>query len=416
MREVSRQDDPQETVRIFSQAAAQMQPAGRFLSVSRRGVEKPGYIIARSDLWETQPNPWTERDKLPRFRGGILGELIYGDDARIIDRFEPDPDDPAIEYLRGMRSLVAIPIFDGGVTTNMVVRLREIPNGFDHADLPNMVWFTNLFGRATHNLVISKQLRKANEELDKELASVAEIQRSLLPNRLPPIPGLDLAVHYAASRYAGGDYYDFFALPDNRWGILVADVAGHGVSAAVLMAISHAIAHLSPEPPSEPDRLLAYLSAQLHAGYTKLTGAFVTAFYGVYDPETRRLVFANAGHPPPRLKHCDDGTVEELVCSRPCPPLGILPALQYFTGTATLRPADQLVFYTDGIVEARNPSGELYGLERFDRILDICSLDAEGLIEEVMTDLRRFAQGRPFEDDTTLLVARVRTTYTAPRA
>src|SRR5207253_1299364 len=103
------------------------------------------------------------------------------------------------------------------------------------------VWLSNLFGRATHNLVLAEELRQAYEAVDRELVAVADIQRSLLPAKLPKIPTMDLAAHYQTSRRAGGDYYDFFPLAEGKWGIIVADVSGHGTPAAVLMAITHCI-------------------------------------------------------------------------------------------------------------------------------------------------------------------------------
>ena len=88
-----------------------------------------------------------------------------------------------------------------------------------------MVWMSNLFGRATHNLVLAEELKAAYEIVDRELKIVADIQRSLLPSPLPKIPTLGLAAHYQTSQWAGGDYYDFFPLPDGHWGILIADVS-----------------------------------------------------------------------------------------------------------------------------------------------------------------------------------------------
>src|SRR6202041_1782999 len=125
------------------------------------------------------------------------------------------------------RSIVAIPLYDQGLSLNMVVVCRRIPNGFNRQFLPEHVWMSNLFGRATHNLVLAEELRKAYEAVDHELSTVAEIQQSLLPTSLPEIPTLDLAVHYQTSKRAGGDYYDFFPLPEGRWGFLMADVSGH---------------------------------------------------------------------------------------------------------------------------------------------------------------------------------------------
>ncbi|MHC4958999.1 MAG: PP2C family protein-serine/threonine phosphatase [Planctomycetota bacterium] len=406
MREASSESDPQAMVAAYGRFMGDLQPGGAFVSLSRRGVEPPKYVVARSSRWENQPNPWTERGRLPVLEGGLLGELAYSEEVVVIEDLQVDPDDPGYELLAGMGSLITIPIFDEGEARNVVVRMREERNGFDKSMIPTMVWTTNLFGRATHNLVLSRELAKVNAELDKELESVAAIQTSLLPPELPAIPGLDLAVHYQPSRHAGGDYYDFFALPDGKWGLLVADVSGHGVPAAVLMAITHAIAHMFREPPEEPARLLDFLASQLHARYTSLNGAFVTAFYGVYDPGARTLRFASAGHPPPRLKHCDDGTLSEVKCGSG-PPLGVLPDYRYEGGEIALRPYDQLVIYTDGIPEARDPAGGMFGLERLDRVIDNCGVNAHALIEEVIVALRGFAAGRPFDDDTTLLVARV---------
>ena len=96
---------------------------------------------------------------------------------------------------------------------------------------------SSLFGRATHNLVLRNELKQTYDIVERELKVVADIQRSLLPQVLPKIPNLELAAYYRTSRWAGGDYYDFFPLPDGRWGILVADVSGHGTPAAVMMAI-----------------------------------------------------------------------------------------------------------------------------------------------------------------------------------
>ncbi len=113
---------------------------------------------------------------------------------------------------------------------------------------------------------------------------VADIQRSLLPQVLPTIPTLELAAYYRTSRWAGGDYYDFFPLPDGRWGILIADVSGHGTPAAVMMAITHSLAHSLPGPADPPAALLGHVNRQLSHRYTAANEVFVTAFYGVYDP------------------------------------------------------------------------------------------------------------------------------------
>src|SRR6185312_1047620 len=122
--------------------------------------------------------------------------------------------------------------------------------------------------RLTHNLVLRDELKSAYEALEREMRVVADIQRSLLPQVLPAIPDLELGAHYQTSRWAGGDYYDFFPLPNGRWGILIADVSGHGTPAAVMMAITHSLAHGLPGNPEPPAVLLGHVNRQLYHRYT----------------------------------------------------------------------------------------------------------------------------------------------------
>src|SRR6516165_5032105 len=312
MRRMSVQTDPQEMVREYGERIRLLLPSDRAISLSRRDLSAPKYRITRSTTWEEKINPWKDKDRLPLFEGGLLAELIYGDKPRIIDDLDVAPDDPAADYLAGHRSLMAIPLFDQGVALNMVVRLRQEPAAFHDEQLPELVWLSNLFGRATSNLVLSEKLQQAYQALDREFKIVGEIQRSLLPPQVPKIPTLDVATYYQPSQRAGGDYYDFFPLPAGKWGIFIGDVSGHGTPAAVLMAITHCMAHTHPGPPMPPASVFAYLNRHLASLYTSDRGSFITAFYAVYDPADRSLSYASAGHNPPRLKRCQDGTLLAL--------------------------------------------------------------------------------------------------------
>jgi sigma-B regulation protein RsbU (phosphoserine phosphatase) len=409
MRELSRQTDPQAMVRAYGARMRQVIPSDKSLSLSRRELQTPKYRITRSSSWERPVNPWQQRDSLPVFERGLLGELIYGNDPVVIDDLNAllKPDDPAGLFLEGMRSLVAVPLFDQGVALNMVVLMRAAPAAFRRDQLPEHVWMSNLFGRATHNLVLSGELKKAYDALDNEMQVVADIQRSLLPVTLPDVPTLDLAAHYQTSRRAGGDYYDFFPLPDGRWGILMADVSGHGTPAAVLMAVTHSIAHALAGPPAPPSRLLAFINDHLTARYTTDSGKFVTAFYGLYDPATRTLVYASAGHNPPRLRR--GGTREVCALDREGSlPLGIEADVIYEDACETLGPGDLLVLYTDGITEARGHDGDLFGVERLDRMIAGCEAGAAELLACVLDEVDRFTDRRPPGDDRTLLAIKVR--------
>lgn len=406
VREMSRLTDPQEMVRAYGRRMREIMPVDGFISLSRRDLSPPRYRITRSSLWTDDVNPWTQKDRLPILDRGLLGELLHGDEPRIIDELVVDPDDPAAAHLEGYRSLVAVPIYDGGIGTNMTVLLRREPAAFDPEQFPQHVWMSNLFGRATHNLVLSQELRKAYAVLERELTIVADIQKSLLPARLPRIPTLDLAAYYQTSRYAGGDYYDFFHLPDDRWGILIADVSGHGTPAAVLMAVTHSIAHSYPGAPEQPSKLLNFLNHHLSARYTADNGTFVTAFYGIYDPARRTLTYSSAGHNPPMLRRCGAGVVVEIDGARRLP-LGLFDEYAYDDSTLQLSPGDDVIFYTDGITDAGDPDGQLFGVDRLRQALGHCHDGADALIGSVLAGLDAFTRGEPPGDDRTLLVTRV---------
>ena len=167
----------------------------------------------------------------------------------------------------------------------------------------------------------------------------------------PRFPNLELAAYYRTSRWAGGDYYDFFPLPDGRWGILVADVSGHGTPAAVMMAITHSLAHSLPGPADPPAALLGHLNRQLSMHYTVANEVFVTAFYGIYDPAARTLTYSSAGHNPPRLIRCRDGTVQSLE-EVGGPPLGLVEDLEYEQTTCELQARRR-----PGVLHRRNHRG-----------------------------------------------------------
>lgn len=406
MREMSLQTDPQEMVRAYAARMRCLMPTDGMVALSRRDVPPPRYRITRSSIWEDEVNPWKQPDRLPVMEGGLLGELLYGDQPRIINNLKIDDDDPAAEYFKGQRSIAALPLYDQGIAMNMVVLMRKEPDAFNAQDLPELVWTASLFGRATTNLVLKQKLQDAYDEVDFELKQVEEIQRSLLPPTLPTIPGLDLAAYYQTSHRAGGDYYDFFALPDGKWGILIADVSGHGTPAAVMMAITHSIAHTLPGPPTPPGNMLSYLNSQLTNRYTARSGSFVTAFYGIFDPASRGLTYACAGHNAPRLKRCEDGSMTSLdgVLSLP---LGIEERESFPEARHLLRTGDQIIFYTDGITEARSPSEEMFGIKRLDEVLGLCRIGATPVIDAVLQAVAEFTAGKPADDDRTILVAKV---------
>lgn len=410
LRAISRVSDPEELVGVYWEGVQELLPSFDYLALSRRGVEPPEFLITRSVRFTEEINPWTQRERLPRMRGGLLGELAYADRPVVIEDLPARlaADDPGAFYLEGYGALVALPHYDEGVGMNITVGLFPPGAEWDPRRIPMMHWHGGLFGRGTQNLVLRNRLDDALRALDRELRVVGEIQRSLLPRELPRIEGFDIAASYETSARAGGDYYDFFPLDRGEWGVFIADVAGHGTPAAVLMAVTHAIAHARPGTHTPPGRLLAYLNEQLTRSYTR-TGAFITAFYAVLNPGTGELTYARAGHNPPRLVR--GGRVASLDATGALP-LGIVEEQAYEQASARLEPGDLLLLYTDGITEAMAPrtgndDPRLFGIDRLDALLLDCGAEnAAGCVERIRAEVAAFRGGAPQADDQTLIAVR----------
>ena len=263
--------------------------------------------------------------------------------------------------------------------------------------------------RLLRRLHLRDQLSTAQGELHRELKVVGEIQRSLLPECLPDIPGFDVAAFYQPSAHAGGDYFDIVPLAGGNWGLIMADVAGHGASAAVIMAVMRTLvhAHLPTNRYLPSCEFLEFMNRQMTGTYVR-DGRFVTVWCAVLDPVARTLTYACAGHNPPRLVR--RGTVTALDAVRGLP-VGIEPASTYEEVTVALEPGDLLTIYTDGITEASrtyNGVRDFFETDRLDRILaHDCPAAASDCVERVTTAVSAFS-GRPVPaDDQTLLVIRV---------
>jgi len=410
MKAISTVTDPEELVGVYWRGIGELLPEADYVALSRRNVEPPFFLITRSSRFTEHFNPWKQRDRLPRMSGGILGELIYANRPVIIDDLPARlaADDPGLFYLQGYQRLVAYPQYDGGESLNATVMLMGPEDEADLTMIPILHWQSGLFGRGTTNLVLRNQLSAALDELQREIQVVGDIQRSLLPETLPSIPGFEIAAYYKTSARAGGDYYDFFPLAGGSLGLIIADVSGHGTPAAVLMAITHAVAHAQPGSHAPPAAMNQYLNDCLTRAYTR-GRSFVTAFYGVLDPASRTLTYSRAGHNPPRLVRGD--TVHSLDGEGGLP-LGIVEGLVYGQSTVALQRGDMLLLYTDGITEATAPfkSGEdrqLFGSDRLDKVIvDNIGCGAEECIGRIRADVAAFSADAPPTDDQTLIALR----------
>ncbi|UCF33431.1 MAG: SpoIIE family protein phosphatase [Phycisphaerales bacterium] len=248
---------------------------------------------------------------------------------------------------------------------------------------------------------LNRELQARHEEIERELKRVSDTQRRLLPGKLSDIPNMRIATYYETSRYAGGDYYDVIELPDGRWGLLIADAAGHSTPAAVLMAMTCAIMRTYPNAATDPPHVIKYLNEHLCKVSNQV---FVTALYAVFDPLQRTLAFSSAGHPVPLQCDPADDTAEFLPCD-PVFPLGLFPIEEVPMSELQLRPGQRLLFFTDGITERAGGNAQLYGMDRLrERFKTLEAAEPAKLIDQIMDDVNAFAGGMPSDDDQTLLL------------
>jgi sigma-B regulation protein RsbU (phosphoserine phosphatase) len=401
VRELSVQEDAEQLLRVFDRQAEMVLRRDGVVTLTRRDLEPPCYRITRSWRWKEDSSFATDGQRVPPASGGLLGQLLYAGKPAVMNRLEIAADDPSWEHLEGMRSLACVPGYDHGRPLNLVVLLRREPDSFTLEDLESLLLNANLLGRTVNNLVLTQQLQEAYRALDHEKDQVGRMQRHLLPAQLPRIEGLELGASYLACSRAGGDYYDVLPLPDEQWGLFMADVSGHGTPAAVVMAMMHTLLHAFPGPPMPPAHVLAHINRHLLAVAPE--GMFATAFYGIYDPHYRRLRYASAGHPPPRWRRgaCCIRNVDGTTGL----PLGVLDEDSWTEREVVLIPGDALLLYTDGILEGTNTLGEAFGRPRLDDALRLGPARANALVQHLERHYKAFCNGAPDLDDRTLLAA-----------
>jgi serine phosphatase RsbU (regulator of sigma subunit) len=240
--------------------------------------------------------------------------------------------------------------------------------------------------------------------LEAELRAAALVQQRLFPMVRPHVDGFDYASECRAARGVSGDYYDFIALPSGRLAVLVADVCGKGMAAALLAAALQAAVRASaPDLGACCGELLARVNRQLFE--TTTAERFATVFYAVYDPIDRVLTWSNAGHCPPFLLRAASGAarLDSLT-----PPVGLLPEIEAVDRQVVLAPGDRLLAFSDGVTEACSQAGVEFGDARLARLAG--ALDAptaSATCGAVLEAVRAFSAGSPQSDDLTVLAAHV---------
>jgi serine phosphatase RsbU (regulator of sigma subunit)/predicted ester cyclase len=244
-----------------------------------------------------------------------------------------------------------------------------------------------------------EQETQNRERIEQDLRVARSIQQASLPNKVPELEGWQIAPYYQPAREVGGDFYDFHFLSEGRLGVVVGDATGKGIPAALVMSTTCGMLQLAAQALDSfsPSKVLEQVNETL---VTRIPpNMFVTCFYAVLDPESGHLSYANAGHDLPYLWH--GGYCEELRARGM--PLGLMPGMGYEEGEVSLREGNCVLFYSDGLVEAHDPKGEMFGFPRL-RALVAEHAEERSLGDFLLEELYSFVgEGWEQEDDITLL-------------
>src|SRR6202050_2384157 len=351
-------------------------------------------LVVRSALGEGFRISNTVRDRVIKEKTSLLVR-----DARLDEAFA----DRLSLAQQQIRSMLAVPL----QTDDRVIGLiyLDSPNfikEFTKEDLSLLTVMANVAAiRIEHTRLA--EVEQAERIYAKQLEQAAEIQRGLLPVQAPNVPGVDLAGYNAACQTVGGDYYDFLPYPDGRVGVLVGDVAGRGMPAALLMSSLQARVQVLFDDPTNLAALVTRLNRIISSNCP--SNRFITFFIGILEQKTAELTYVNAGHNPPIVAHAD-GAVEKLEGTGLI--LGILSVATYTQKTTTLAPGDAVLLFSDGVSEPVRPdSDEEFGEDRLAQIFaTLRNDDAQSIVDSINQQVREFTAGLPLPDDITLVVVK----------
>ncbi|CAN5708324.1 hypothetical protein BH24ACT26_BH24ACT26_22150 [soil metagenome] len=329
----------------------------------------------------------------------IIGYFQSATGAVDVDSLELES--PGREALRAAGVKMVVPLVSQGELIgllNLGPRRSEQDYSGDDRKL-----LANLAGQAAPAVRVGQLVReqeaevRARERIEQELRVAQLIQQQFLPKELPELGGWQVSAYYRPAREVGGDFYDFIELPDGRVGIVAGDVTDKGVPAALVMASTHSILRGDAPRLLSPGKVLERANDLLYPDIP--SAMFVTCLYGVLDPATGRFQYANAGHNLPYVA-TDTGVIELRATGMP---LGLMPGMTYEEKEATLAPGDSVLLHSDGLAEAHDPTGDMFGFPRLMKLMESCP-GGDKMIDVLLTDLDRFTgPGWEQEDDITLV-------------
>jgi serine phosphatase RsbU (regulator of sigma subunit)/anti-sigma regulatory factor (Ser/Thr protein kinase) len=346
--------------------------------------------LGAAEPFEIAPN-----DPLVAYFQGAVGA---------VELAQLDLDSPALADLRAAGVTLVVPLITNGELIGLLNIGRRRSDQDFSADDRRLL--ETLAAQAAPAVRVGQLVREQQAEirargvLEQELAVAQLIQKNFLPKELPALAGWQVAAYYRPARAVGGDFYDFIELADGRLGLVIGDVTDKGVPAAMVMAATRSVLRASAQRLLEPGRVLARVNDSLCPDIPE--NMFVTCFYGVLDPASGHLQYANAGHNLPLVN--SSGESSDLRATGM--PLGLMPGMDYEERETTLMPGARVLLYSDGLVEAHDREREMFGTARVTELLGGAA-ESQAVIDGLLLALDRFTGAElEQEDDITLVVLR----------
>jgi len=356
----------------------------------------------------TQGGPYMYAAALATIVAGLLGGLIY-----IAYKKEFITTRKAVLYAFLIEIIVSV------MQIAMATPAAQVVNVALFVALPMIIIVSVavfIFSKIIHNILTERRILAEKEKLESEMARknaelqiAAEIQKNFLPETLPRTEGFDIAAKSIMAKEVGGDFFDVIPLEvmpinSSRTGIMIADVSGKGVPAALFMALSRIVVRVTATWFKKPSEVISFANPII-ANNSK-TGMFVTLFYGIIDKDAGTLTYVNAGHNPPIVLRQKTGEIEELALTGMA--VGAMDDAEYTQEEIPLAVGDILVLYTDGITEAQNEKEEMFDVPRLiETIRNNRSSSSQVIADEIIRSVFSFSDTQPQFDDITLMVVKV---------
>ena len=332
---------------------------------------------------------------------GLVGYAVQHREAVLVPDVNKDS-----RYIRlnpETRSELAVPLIYKDKVIG-VLDLEHTRRGFFTEDHKRTV--TTLAAQvaiALENARLYEEIARQEKRLERDLALARELQFRLLPQSLPQFPNLEVAAKFAPARAIGGDLYDFVNYSQARMGMVIGDVSGKGAPAAIYAALVSGI--LRSHAPIEPGPAEMLRAVNFSLGERRIDGQFVSLIYAVWDDENRSLQVANSGLPRPL--YCHDGKIEVIEATGL--PLGLFDDAEYDEFTFRAKPGDMFVFFSDGILDARNRAGDMFGRARMETIIAGCAeISADCVVKSLFKAAAEHAGGEEAFDDETVVAIKLK--------